>query len=445
MGFRNFRIVLGIRVLFLLATVLVLGYLIQTPFYATAAVAGIALLLQIVSLFRFIDRTNQEVTRFLRSVKFGDFSQSFTGKGLGASFQEMNAAFSEVLSQFRRTRMEAEEQHQYLQTIVQHIGVGLIAFTGSGTVQLINTAAKRLLNINHLTHLRALEPVSKILFDTLRGLKAGEKTLIKFERNNELVQLAIQATEFKMKEQRYVLASIQNIRTELEEKEMEAYQKLIRVLTHEIMNSMTPISSLASSVNDVLSSREKQESVTVDVVDIREAVQTIEKRSRGLLHFVEAYRNLTRIPKPRFKIFRVEELFKNVEHLMRTQMPDQRVRFSSKVDPVGLELTADPEMIEQVLINLLLNAFHAVRSASDGAVELFSFLDKQGHVIIDVKDNGPGISDEVKEKIFIPFFTTKKDGSGIGLSLSKEIIRLHRGGIHVHSAPGSGSVFRIVF
>jgi len=130
---------------------------------------------------------------------------------------------------------------------------------------------------------------------------------------------------------------------------------------------------------------------------------------------------------------------------MRTQMPDQRVRFSSKVDPVGLELTADPEMIEQVLINLLLNAFHAVRSASDGAVELFSFLDKQGHVIIDVKDNGPGISDEVKEKIFIPFFTTKKDGSGIGLSLSKEIIRLHRGGIHVHSAPGSGSVFRIVF
>ena len=443
MGFRNFRVSLAIRVILLLANVLLVGYLIQTPFYATAIVAGIVLLLQLLSLFRFVDRTNQEITRFLRSVKFGDFSQSFTGKGLGASFQEMNAAFSEVLARFRHTRMEAEEQHQYLQTIVQHIGVGLIAFTGTGAVQLINTAAKRLLNVNHLTHLRALEPISKTLFDTLRGLKAGEKTLIKFERNNELVQLAIQATEFKMKEQRFVLASIQNIRTELEEKEMEAYQKLIKVLTHEIMNSMTPISSLASSVNDVL--KEQQDSAKVEVKDIREAVQTIEKRSRGLLRFVEAYRNLTRIPKPKFKIFRVEELFRQVEHLMRTQMPGSQVRFSSNVDPVGLELTADPEMIEQVLINLLLNAFHAVGTKQDGAVGLTSFLDKQGHVVIDVKDNGAGIQDEVKEKIFIPFFTTKKEGSGIGLSLSKEIMRLHKGSIHVHSQPGDGTILRLVF
>lgn len=444
MDFRNFRFGLVFRVAMLVASVFLLVYLVQTPFYATAAVVGITILLQIISLYRSVDKTNEEIARFLRSVKFGDFSQSFTGKGRGSSFEQMSAAFAEVMAQFRRTRMEAEEQHQYLQTIVQHIGVGLLAFTGTGRVQLINTAAKRLLNIGHLTHVRALEPVSRVLVETLMGLKAGEKSLIKIERNNELVQLAIQATEFKLREQRYVLASIHNIRTELEEKEMEAYQKLIRVLTHEIMNSMTPISSLASSVNDVLSRNESQ-GRPVKGEDIREAVQTIEKRSRGLLRFVEAYRNLTRIPKPKFRIFQVQELFKQVEQLMRTQMPDYKVRFSSSVDPATLELTADQEMMEQVLINLLLNAFQAVRQKPDGAVKLESFLDKQGHVIVDVIDNGNGIPEEVKEKIFIPFFTTKKDGSGIGLSLSKEIMRLHRGAIHVHSASGEGTMFRLVF
>jgi signal transduction histidine kinase len=279
----------------------------------------------------------------------------------------------------------------------------------------------------------------------MTGLRAGEKTLVKIERNNELVQLAIQATEFKLREQRYVLASIQNIRMELEEKEMEAYQKLIRVLTHEIMNSMTPISSLASSVNDLLKSPERGEPVRVDTDEIREAVQTIEKRSRGLLHFVEAYRNLTRIPKPVFKISKVGELFGQVETLMRMQVPDETVRFTSEVEPANLEVTADPELLEQVLINLLLNAIHAVRQIPDGAVRMKSFLDKQGHVIIDVIDNGTGIPDEVKEKVFIPFFTTKKDGSGIGLSLSKEIMRLHKGSIHVHSQAGEGTVFRLVF
>jgi len=349
-----------------------------------------------------------------------------------------------VMLKFRNTRMEAEEQHQYLQTIVQHIGVGLVAFTGTGRVQLMNAAAKRLLSVNHLTHVKALEPVSKSLVETLMSLRAGDKALVKIERNNELIQLAIQATEFKMREQRYVLASIQNIRTELEEKEMEAYQKLIRVLTHEIMNSMTPISSLAASVNDVLS-KKPREGQPAEAEEVREAVQTIEKRSRGLLRFVEAYRNLTRIPKPKFRIFQVGELFRQVEQLMRTQMPEHHVRFSSKVNPATLELTADQEMMEQVLINLLLNAFHAVRNKSDGAVALSSFLDKKGHVIIDVNDNGPGIPEEVKEKIFIPFFTTKKEGSGIGLSLSKEIMRLHKGSIHVHSQPGDGTIFRLIF
>ncbi len=449
MAFKNFRVVIIVRILLVTAGLGLLLYLLfETEFVASAVVLGIAVILQIMSLFRFVEKTNSELARFLRSIKYDDFSQSFSAKGKGGSFEDLGAAFSEIMARFRQTRSEAEEQHQYLQTVVQHIGIGLIAYTGTGRIQLINTAAKRILNVAHLPTLQALEPVSKSLVSTLKGLKAGEKTLVKIDRNNELVQLAVYATEFKMREQHFTLVSLQNIRAELEEKEMEAYQKLIRVLTHEIMNSVTPISSLASTVRDVLEQAHASRAGTLGkeaVGDMRGAVQTIEKRSEGLLHFVEAYRNLTRIPKPKFRIVRIADMFEQVGNLMKAQLPAESVKMSSHIEPPGLEVTADPELIEQVLINLLLNAIHAVKTTVNGRIRLAARMDKMGHVVMDVADNGPGVAEEAKDKIFVPFFTTKQNGSGIGLSLSKEIMRLHRGSIHLFSNPGEETVFRLVF
>jgi signal transduction histidine kinase len=279
-------------------------------------------------------------------------------------------------------------------------------------------------------------------------LKAGEKSLVRVEHNGDKSYLAIFATEIRMRGQVFTLASIQNIQSELEEKEMEAWQNLVRVLTHEIMNSITPISSLASTAHELLKpgSDPQMQSIEPEVLlDVREAVQTIQKRSQGLLRFVETYRKITRIPKPKFSIFPIAELFARVLKLMHGELGKKSIEFHSSVEPETLELTADPELVEQVLINLILNSIQALAGKPGGRIELTARLDASSRSIIQVRDNGPGILEEVKEKIFIPFFTTKQEGSGIGLSLSRQIMRLHRGTISVQSRPDVETVFTLKF
>lgn len=448
MGFKNFRLVVIGRILLISLTLFLLFYLgQQTSLYATAAVVALLLIAQIYSLIRYIERTNNDLVRFLSSIRYADFTESFSARGRGRSFGELSAAISEVMNDFRRVRAEKEEQFQYLQTVVQHIGVGLVVFRQDGEVELVNTAAKRLLNANRLTNIKDLAAVSPALVDTLFAMRPGEKTLFKLDHQSEITQLAIHATSFRLREQYTTLVSLQNIRTELEEKEMEAWQKLIRVLTHEIMNTITPITSLAATADDLLKPGGGEPTLSLEMLtDVRSAIRTIKKRSQGLLHFVDAYRNLTRVPRPNFKICEISDLFAQAEQLMKTQMsPQGAVRFRSRVDPESLELTADPELVEQVLINLLLNALHGVQDQANGEIAMEARLDERGRVIVEVIDNGAGISEEAREKIFVPFFTTKQEGSGIGLSLSKEIMRLHKGSIEFQSEPGKQTVFRLTF
>jgi len=451
MAYKNFRIHCLARVILLGATIHLFFYLLaQTTLYATTLIVAALILYQIYALVVYVEKTNRDLIRFLQAIRYADFSQTFTGAGLGASFKELNAAFNEVIDQFRRTRAEKEEHYRYLQTVVQHVGIALISFKPDGAVGLMNTAAKRLLKVAQLDHLSSLPAFHRPLAEALLRLKTGDKDLVKIDDKNELLQLAVYATEFKLREQKYTLVSIQNIRSELEEKEMEAWQNLIRVLTHEIMNSVTPIASLASTVNDLLidargSQKAGGEIGAEAISDIRDASQTIQKRSAGLLHFVEAYRSLAKIPKPDFKIFPVAELFGRVQQLMRAQMAEKSIAFRMSLEPESLELTADPRLIEQVLLNLLLNAIQSVASRPGAAIELNAHLDERGRAIIQMADNGPGIMPEVLEKIFIPFFTTKQEGSGIGLSLSRQIMRLHRGTIHASSVPGARTEFTLRF
>ncbi|OPX21642.1 MAG: ATP-binding protein [Candidatus Latescibacteria bacterium 4484_107] len=448
---KNFRLQCIVRVLVLGATITLFSHLlVGTPWYATTLIVGSIALYQVYALIHYVEKTNRDLTRFLQSIRHSDFSQTFTGGGLGASFDALNAAFSEVTDAFRRTRAEKEEQVRYLQTVVQHVGIGLISFGSDGEVALMNTAARRLLNAPQLKNITSLETFSKPLVDTLFRMKPGERALVKIEDHNESLQLAIYATAFRLRDQKRTLVSIQNIRTELEEKEMEAWQNLIRVLTHEIMNSVTPIASLTATVKDLFTAsfvgQEPDEKIPAErIEDIRGALGTIQKRSEGLLHFVEAYRNLTRIPRPRFRIFPVAELFERVGQLMQAQMADRAIRFRTSVDPESLELTADPELIEQVLINLLLNAIQATQGRTDIQIELTARMDGRGNLLIRVADNGPGIIEEALDKIYIPFFTTRRDGSGIGLSISRQIMRLHRGTIGVRSEPDVETVFTLKF
>lgn len=453
MIYRLFRLQIIIRVLLISATVLLLFFLIfKTDFYATSIIVGLGIILQIYGLVRYVDQTNRELSRFLLAIRHGDYSQTFTPKISGKSFDELHAAFNEVMNFIREQRSGKEEHYWYLQAVVQHIGIGLIAFRKNGEVDLINNAAKRLLRTListkensppeiSLRTIESLEEINKPLGAAVIGLRDGGKRIVKIETKDDIFHLAVYATAFKLGGEKYTIVSLQNIGRELEEKEMEAWQKLIRVLTHEIMNSVTPIASLASTGCSLVQNDVTEESIK----DIRDAFQTIEKRSEGLLHFVQAYRNLTRIPKPAFQIIAVKDIFHSVVRLLKTQINENGVSLKTSVEPKKLEVTADPELIEQVLINLVKNSIEALMTRSDRKIELSAWLDSQGRVVIQVRDNGPGIEPEAIDKIFIPFFTTKETGSGIGLSLSRQIMRLHGGSISVSSNADQETVFTLRF
>ncbi|MFQ5648622.1 MAG: PAS domain-containing sensor histidine kinase [bacterium] len=452
MVYKRFRVVVMTRVLILSASLYLFIHLLfgmETRLYATILIVALTIAYQIHGLIHYVEKTNRDLNRFLMTIKHEDFSQIFLGGGLGSSFDELKRAFNDVIQKFQQARAEKEEHFRYLQTVVQHVAIGLIAFRSDGKVALFNTAAKKLFRKPALRNIKDLEGVSKLLTRTLLGMHSGQKALVKIHDQNEILQLSISATEFRLREQNYTLVSLQNIHSELEEQELDAWQKLIRVLTHEIMNSVTPIASLASTLNELVNSqgnRPASEALSAESrCDLQGGLKTIQKRSEGLLHFVNAYRNLTKIPVPDLKIFPVQEVFEHIQQLMREEIGEDSIAVSSQVLPTNLELTADRELLEQILINLLKNAIQALQGRPQGKISLFSRIDERGRIIIQICDNGPGIPPELHDKIFIPFFTTKEGGSGIGLSLSRQIMRLHRGTLSVHSRPDDGTVFTLRF
>ena len=440
--FGNFRVQVVLRVLVLAVTLgLSLQALPTLGHPAAPVLLGLFVAWQLWSLVRFVDRTNRDVARFFQAVRHADFSQTFVTGGLGSSFDELKRSFNEVLDSFRATRAEKEEQALYLQMVVQHIGVGLVAFDRQGEVSLINNAAKRLLRVNRLGNVSDLESRGAGLVQTLMTLGPRRKALLRLEEDGEVRQLACFAALFRTGQEEHRLVSLHDIQSELEEQEMEAWQRLIRVLTHEIMNSITPIASLSATAEGLL----QQETLAgEDVNDVRTAVHTIHRRSQGLLHFVDAYRDLTRVPAPEFQINPVSDLFERVTQLMGHQFQEAGVELVHAVDPPSLEVTADPGQVEQVLINLLRNACEAAGGRAGARVELKASMDR-GRVVIEVADNGPGIVEEAMDRIFIPFFTTRQDGSGIGLSLCRQTMRLHRGTISAKSEPEVRTVFSLRF
>lgn len=414
------------------------------------ALLGIMAALEIWHLIHFVEHTNRELARFLEAIRYADFSQSFSAVEKGPSFEALSAAFSEIQKHFHKIRQEKEEHTRYIETVVQHIGIGLLVYRLNGEVTIANHALRRLLALPVVKHLEDLSAFSSELTATLWTIQAGEKKLLPIEDASRRYQLALNATGFKLQGETYTLVSIQNLHQELEEKEMEAWQKLIRVLTHEIMNSITPIASLAETANTLLGqATEKQKNQCLlkgdPLEDIQEALHTIERRSKGLLNFVDNYRKLTRVPAPQFQVVMVERILEGVVKLMQHQLAQKGIRPAVVIEPSTLEVTTDPQMIEQVLINLLLNSLQALDGKAAPRLELRAGMASQGGIWIEVRDNGVGIIPEALEKIFVPFFTTRREGSGIGLSLCREIMRRHHGNISVHSIPELETTFTLNF
>lgn len=437
-----------LRVIFLALTMALFSFMMTRPNMLFAAILTfVVIVIQLVDIFRFVSQTNRKLTRFLESVKYSDFISGFTADNkLGKSFKDLNIAFNEVLEAFRKARSEKEEHWQYLNSVVQQVRTGILSFDGDGNIQLINTNAKKFVGINSIRNIRELIQVNPTLYHALNTVESGKSEL--YRASNEMY-LTIQSTELRIRGVDVKLVTLQNIQPELQKQELEAWQNLTRVLRHEIMNSITPISSLTSTLREILDHDMERKNNHYELKDegaddLREGLSTIENRSRGLIKFIDAYREYTSLPKPKMAVVRLKDVIEKVVQLMKPELKKTDISFHYEWSSEYLTIQADVEMIEQVLINLLKNAIEALAETPDPKLELIGRYD-ENVIKIEVIDNGPGIIREALEHIFVPFYTTKRTGSGIGLSLSRQIMQMHNGTITAESEPDVRTVFTLKF
>ncbi len=404
---------------------------------------------QVKLLIEYLDRSNENIASFLDSIQFDDLSHSFKTESADPVVRKLHQELNEAMLKLRNSRREKDSEFLFFKNIVMHVGIGLIVFREDGGIEIFNSAARKLLKTNRPEKLSDLLVVNESLVHVFEKLKTGGRELVRLKIGEEFLQLSVYAIELTLRGENVKLISVQNIQSELEEKEMEAWQNLVRVLTHEIMNSVTPISSLAAIVEEELEPFVKEGNNTLlskeQLGDIHLSLQTISKRSDGLIHFVKEFRSLTSIPKPKPVQLDVRSLLEELTMLHKRDLADRNIQLHISVYPEDLSITADKNMVEQVLINLLRNAMQAFDDQEDKTIEIKAFVNEKSRPVIAVKDNGTGIEPEAMEKIFIPFFTTKKTGSGIGLSLSRQLMRQHQGTLSVNSTVGVGTEFFMRF
>ncbi|MCA6379939.1 MAG: GHKL domain-containing protein [Cytophagales bacterium] len=446
----NWRSPLVTRVAILVFTIFAFTVILDgkdtSIFLALALLAAIGF--QVSQLVKVVERPTQDVSSFLDAIKFDDLSSSFKTESPDPSVQKLHREMNEALGKLRQSRKEKDSEYQFFKNIVQHVGIGILTFKRDETIQIINNAAKRLLHIDKADRLHDLREVSEDMVEAFLKLKTGGRELVRVKNGDETIQLSIYAIELTLRGEEVKLISMSNIQSELEEKEMEAWQNLVRVLTHEIMNSVTPISSLAGVVEEELHRKLLANELNMEkeeAEDMHLSIQTISRRSEGLIKFVKEFRSLTHIPKPKLAEVCIRPLLDELAMLHKKELADNNITISISVEPDTLCIRADKTLVEQVLINLIKNAIQAFGEKQDRKIMLSSYVNENGGVIVSVKDNGTGIEPEALEKIFIPFFSTKKTGSGIGLSLSKQIMRQHEGNIAVKSVLGEGTEFLLRF
>ncbi len=448
MVFRNYRVNLIARVILLSLSLYLFFFVLQNTHYpVTVTVIGALSLVQCGLLVHSIDRNNRMWAHFFAAIRSASFAQSFSFPE-GGSFDDLKKEYAQVMDVLKKTSLDREKQSHYMRTVARSIGVGVCVVDQHGDIDFANEACKTLLGTASLRTIRQVEEVSGDLHRAIKGLPNGGKELLRISVDRESLHVIVAVTDFVVLREKYRLVSIQNIRRELEENEMDAWQKLARVLTHEIMNSITPISSLASTATGILARRPTANAARgADgdrSRDVLSALQSIERRSQSLLSFVEKYREFLRVPLPVLRSQPCRDILARVKTLMSGILDEKRIAFRCAVTPQNLELLADSDLIEQVLINVITNSIEALGKTKKPAIEITARV-SHNRPVIEIADNGHGIAPDLLDKIFIPFFTTRSEGSGIGLSLCRQIMRLHNGAITVVSAPGQRTVFTLSF
>ncbi|MDX1406826.1 MAG: ATP-binding protein [Saprospiraceae bacterium] len=407
-------------------------------------VAGLVVLLAIVtifSLFRLVNRTNKRLANFLMSIKYDDFEQTYTSVPDERSEKALYQAFNLINGKFRNIRLEKEMQFHYFQSLVEQVRTGLIGFDDNGKTIFMNPALQSLLHKSYFPTFDSIKRYDPDLHARMDQLQPGETELYKRHFATVTIHVAMQTTQIKLQERTFSFFSFQDIHAELQEQEVQSWQKLIRILTHEIMNSVSPVVSLAHATNDLL---EQSDTLSGDTrEELHAAVRAIQKRSEGLMHFTQAYRQLTRLPEPKRTLIDAVALLDRIITLMTPQAVEAGVTLIKEYHPQPVELHADAELLEQALINLLKNAVEVLRDAELREIRI-GISQGDGVVSLRIADSGPGIPDHLLDQIFVPFFTTKEDGTGIGLSLARQIAQLHGGRLSVYCPADGGTEFTIV-
>ena len=450
MVFRNFGLALSARLFVILLTVSATGFLFITPGYPVATLLiGLFAVMMAIELFGFVAKTNREISRFLDAARYADFGQRFEFPNLGAGFFELGETFTFLLDRFRQDRNQHEAQLRQLKAVIEHVPVPLLSIQANGQITLWNNAVRRLFGTTKVTRLEDLAAFGNKLPEYVAAIAPGERMLLTFQIEDSHQSLSVGASEITIAANTQRLISLQNIQSELDIAQLQAWQDLVRVLTHEIMNSITPVSSLAKTAVDLIEDIGKKlpddGELVSELQDVEDAVNTVARRSDGLMKFVSSYRQLTRLPEPEMERFPVTGLFFDVQKIVTADWSNSGPQIKINITPVELDLTADRQMIEQVLINLLQNAYHAVVNVTGAVIELRAKLNQRGQVTLEVLDNGPGIDPDVAERIFVPFYTTRKQGSGVGLALSRQIMIANGGTIAFANREEGGARFVLVF
>ena len=441
----------AIRLILLTANIflLVLGFLRGIE-YLTLINLAVLLIIQLFLLVRKFNSLNKELLRFFESIESDDSGLIFQKKTGNKNLDAIYRNFDSINRKIKEIKLENIKSNLHFQNLVEHVSTGIIQFDDKGNVEVINKVAKDFFQCGDIKNLRNLDQKAFGISSKLLNLKLGSSKSIKIIINGTSAILNFKISEFKVEEECKKLISFQNIKAELELNETDSWKKLIRVLTHEIMNSTAPISSSIKVISSLLKHDKSDKIKSMDEISKEDITNTvrglgiIEERSEGLNKFVKSYRELTKNIEPYFSDFKIIEIFKSVEFLFAEDFKNAKIKFQFQVQPEGLILKADKNLVEQVIINLVKNSIESTRDSMKREICLYSF-EQNNKISIRVTDTGEGISMEDSDKIFIPFYSSKEEGSGIGLSLSRQIMQLHNGSITFESKQGTKTEFILKF
>lgn len=449
MTYNKFYVSIFLRIILIVLSCVLFVYLLNRDDNLLTTVFVIFLILmQTIYLIKYVNRTNRELAEFLIYLQQGDTSAAFNNENITKTFKGLRGSFDKINTDFKKIKTEKIQKEHYLNYVIENVKTGLIAFNETGDIEFINNQAKVFLNKTY-HRLINMNDLDSEFINILAKTKLSESNILKRNINDELFYLAFSLSEFKIDQKKIKLFTIHDVKHEIETNEIESWQKLTRVLTHEMMNSLTPITSLAHAIKRYLKTEHKMlspdEISNELIMDIVENADIIQNRGKGLLEFIDNYRTITKLPKPKFELVKTKIFLANIVQLFNKEFKEKNIVVELQVSPEDHSFEVDKGMIEQVIINLLKNSLEALEEISNPKIKLIASTDENQKVKIKLIDNGSGISQEMMDNIFIPFFTTKEKGSGIGLSLSRQIMHLHGGAISVKSEPNVETVFTLNF